>query len=759
MTLNPSTGVISGTPTQAGTYDVDASVSDGRGGVGTADFIWVVNELPPQIAAVVAPIVAVSQQVSYAASASGASALQYAWDFGDGTPAAGPSTSPNVTHTFTARGAYLVTLTATTAGGASSSYRFLQGVKGPVLASSAKSSSSMALETRAAASQRLWVVNIDNDSVSVFDTATGNKLQEISVGDAPRTVAVAPNGKIWVTNKASGTLSVIDPNTFGVTYVDLPYGSAPYGVLVGSDDSAFVTLEGRGSVFKLNASGAVLDSSDVGPNPRHLALTPSGDRLLVSRFITRPIPGESTAAIQTVVGGVKQGGEVLVLSSSTLDLNSSITLQFSDKPDTTVSGRGLPNYLGAPAIAPDGLSAWVPSKQDNIERGTLRDGLALDFQNTVRAVSSRIELPTLTENYAARIDHDNAGLASAAVHHPSGVYMFVALETSRQVAVVDPARNRELFRADTGIAPQALVVSADGLKLYVNNAMQRTVGVYDLSPLVNRGETVLPLTATLNSVQVEKLAPPVLLGKQFFYDARDTRLARDAYLSCAACHNDGDADGRTWDFTGFGEGLRNTISLRGRGAGHGRLHWSANFDELQDFEGQIRSFAQGTGLMSDAALALGTRLQPLGDAKAGISSDLDALAAYVASLDVFADSPYRTAEGAFTASAEIGAMIFEQHCATCHGGADFSDSASLVLHDIGSLKSTSGTRLGGPLLGIDSPTLRDVWATAPYLHDGSAPSLADAIAAHSSIQLTAGELPQLVDYLLQLDQAAPAPSP
>ena len=32
----------------------------------------------------------------------------------------------------------------------------------------------------------------------------------------------------------------------------------------------------------------------------------------------------------------------------------------------------VPNYLGAAAISPDATQAWVPSKQDNIKRGTLR---------------------------------------------------------------------------------------------------------------------------------------------------------------------------------------------------------------------------------------------------------------------------------------------------------------------------------------------------------------------------------------------------
>ncbi len=100
-------------------------------------------------------------------------------------------------------------------------------------------------------------------------------------------------------------------------------------------------------------------------------------------------------------------------------------------------------------------------------------------------------------------------------------------------------------------------------------------------------------------------------------------------MSCASCHNDGGQDGRVWDLTGFGEGLRNTIALNGRGGmGHGFLHWSANFDEVQDFERQIRELSGGTGLMSDVQYSTGTRNQPLGDAKAGISQNLDELAAY-----------------------------------------------------------------------------------------------------------------------------------
>ena len=132
-----------------------------------------------------------------------------------------------------------------------------------------------------------------------------------------------------------------------------------------------------------------------------------------------------------------------------------------------------------------------------------------------------------------------------------------------------------------------MALSADGNTLFVNNFMDRTVSVVDLTDVFTRGDWAPPVVAQLSAVAQEKLSPAVLNGKQLFYDAKDPRLARDGYLSCAVCHNDGGHDGRVWDLTGLGEGLRNTIDLRGRsGTGHGLLHWSANFDEIQDLKGR-----------------------------------------------------------------------------------------------------------------------------------------------------------------------------
>jgi large repetitive protein len=761
LAINAGSGVISGIVGAAGSYSATVSVRNDGGFSASTGFNWTVLGAIPQVTSLPAPVAPSGNSVSYNPLLSAGAEAQYSWNFGDGSGDTAFAASAATSHSYAAAGVYTVTLTIRTLDGRTAIQRFAQAIYAPGPTALARASSQLLLEPRSGASTRLWVVNQDNDSVSVFDTATNTRLAEVSVGTAPRSVALAADGRVWVVNKQGASISIVNPTTLGVAQtIALPRASQPYGIVFSPvDGSAFVTLEGTGQLLKLNGStGATLATLATGDNPRHLALTSAGDQLLVSRFISRPLRGEGTASVQTTdAGGAKLGGEVLVVSPATLALTRTLVLAHSERPDTENQGRGIPNYLGAVTIAPDGKSAWVPSKQDNVQRGTLRDGRNLDFQNTVRAISSRIDLSggvaSSSEDLAGRVDHDNSSLASAAVHHPTGVYLFVALETSRQVAVVDAAGKRELFRFDVGLAPQALAVSADGLKLFVSNFMGRSVSVIDLLPLMGFGQTGAAPTVTLASVATDKLTTTVLKGKQLFYDARDPRLARDAYMSCASCHNDGGQDGRTWDFTGVGEGLRNTIALKGRAAtAQGFMHWSANFDELQDFEGQIRNFAGGSGLMTDAAFNTGTRSQPLGDKKAGLSTDLDALASYVASLATFAPSPYRNADGTLTAAGSAGKAMFQaKNCGSCHAGTAFTASADAAqLKNIGTIKASSGKRLNGTLTGIDIPTLRDVWATGPYLHDGSAATIADAVLAHGGTSLTATELANLGDYLRQI---------
>jgi hypothetical protein len=217
-------------------------------------------------------------------------------------------------------------------------------------------------------------------------------------------------------------------------------------------------------------------------------------------------------------------------------------------------------------------------------------------------------------------------------------------------------------------------------------------------------------------------------------------------------------DGRVWDFTDRGEGFRNTTSLLGRaGTAHGPVHWTANFDEIQDFEHDMRGPFGGTGFLTAEQFNQGTRNTTLGDPKAGLSEELDALAAYVTSLDRIPPSPFRNADGTLTAAGVRGRALFVSlDCQRCHSGTIFTDSPSRVRHDVGTIGPKSGQRLAGPIDGFDTPTLLGIWQTPPYLHDGSANTLTEVFSRtgadmHAGRPLAANELEDLVAYLQQID--------
>jgi YVTN family beta-propeller protein len=687
-------------------------------------------------------------QLSFSPGSVSGTNLQFAWAFGDGSSTAFAAT-PNASHRYAGPGHYPVTLTVRN-GTQSSTCSANQTVYTAPTATAPRSTSPILFD---AARNRVWVVNSDANTVTAINASTNSKLFEVAVGANPQTLAQAPDGSIWVANFGAASISVLNRDTGAlIRSTALPPHSRPYGVLFNPlNTAAFVTLQGSGQLLRLDpASGALQATLALGGSPRGMAITGDSGRLLVTRFIS---PADR--------------GEVLEVNPSALVLTRTFALAVDPGPDTESSGRGVPNYLNSVSIQPDGRAAWVPSKKDNTLRGSFRDGNALTFDSTVRTIVSQIDLAANSEVLARRIDFNDRDLANVVTFSPLGDYAFVSTQGTNQIEVVD-AYNRNIATGivNVGRAPRGMVITPAG-RLYVHNFMSRDVAVYDVSGILNSTSNTSSRVATVAAVATEPLSAQVLSGKRIFYNAADRRMNRDGYISCASCHQDGGHDGRVMDFTNRGEGLRNTTSLLGRrGTGHGRVHWSANFDEIQDFENDIRGAFGGTGFMTDGQFNTGTRNQPLGDRKGGISVDLDALAAYVSSLSSVGLSPYRAADGSLTANAQAGRLIFNGagQCASCHTGADFTDSASGVLHDVGTIKASSGKRLGATLTGIDTPTLKGLWDTAPYLHDGSAATLMDVLTTanpgnrHGTTStLTPQQREQLVAYLQQIDDGTPAP--
>ncbi|NNM00035.1 MAG: hypothetical protein HKO62_04730, partial [Gammaproteobacteria bacterium] len=570
-----------------------------------------------------------------------------------------------------------------------------------------------------------WVINPDNDSVSQLDADSLAVLRELRTCRDPRSIAADADARLWIACFDSDELRVMGTDGATLAAIDLDYGAAPFAVVINSAGTrALVSLQGAGELALYDTATLLeLDRIALGPEPRAIAWTEAGDRALVTRFISPALHGE--------VWDVTVGG-------ASLALNGTITLAHQWGEDLRFDGRGVPNYLSAIAITRDGTRAWVAAKKDNTTRGLYFSGVDLDQDNTVRAMVAQIDLASASERIDLRRDLDNSAEPHAIAFSPLGDYAFVAMQGSNAVLVLDTLKidagfsgvSSVVSRIGVGRAPQDVSYDAHigGARLLVHDFLDRRLSTLDLAAFIASGAATFPLTTT-QLVTRETLAPDVLAGKRVFYNAADPRMSGEGYLSCATCHVDGGHDGRTWDFTGRGEGLRNTTSLRGRaGTAHGLVHWSANFDEIQDFEHDIRGPFGGSGFMSDTDFAAaGT---PLGPAKAGLSPELDNLAAYLASLDIntVPRSPHRAADGALSTAASRGAALSRSlACDSCHAGTAgvSSTGATLDLKNIGSHGTRSGNRLGATLNGIDTPTLLGLWRSAPYLHSGEASAIAE----------------------------------
>ena len=641
--------------------------------------------------------------------------LEFRFDFGDGTPKTTWSSSASAGHTFGTTGHFRATVQARDTSGSIATEATTVTVVDAPAATQPTNSSPVACDE---ASRVVWTVNPDNDTVTAVDADSLGVLLEFPACDDPRSVDVSADGEIWVACRGDDSLNVVDPNGNSLTTIGLGYGGAPSALVITPDGAtAYATLEGSGELVRFDTSTHQQTGSlPLGPGPRAIAVSPDGATVLVTRFLSP-----------------KDHAEVWEVSTATLTLNRTIRIpKFGGDAhrDTTASGKGVANYLAGITIAPDGHSAWVAANKPNAERGTLF-GVDLDPDNTVRNILVQIDLTT--GQVARVIDIDNSDSSTAVAFSPLGDYFFTALQGNNSVVVFDALDVEAtsglagfVSRLAVGLAPQGICTDTVTNRTFVKNFTSRDLTVLETDALFRSGN-ISPASANVSTVATEMLPPDVLLGKQVFYNASDIRMSDEGYLSCATCHVDGGHDGRVWDFTGRGEGLRNTTSLRGRaGMAHGNVHWSANFDEIQDFENDIRNAFGGMGFLSDADFAASS--SPLGAPKAGRSADLDALAAYVSSLGngSLPKSPWRSADGTMTDAALRGEGIFDSlACGVCHTPPSYTDSVvgSALLHDVGTLRTTSGQRLGGPLGGIDTPTLLGVWDTAPYLHDGSAYTL------------------------------------
>lgn len=595
------------------------------------------------------------------------------------------------------------------------------------------------------------VVSPDSNQLIVVSSADGEwrVVRRIDTCAGPRTVTVWRDRFVTACQQADrvGFHPVSGAGT--PSEVALAYGAAPFGVAT-DGELVFVGEQGPGRLTRigLSADGTpeVQGTVEAIPDARGVAALPDG-RVAVTRWRASGNVSE-VAFVDAVTGAAERVG-----------------LAFDTQAASDAGIGGIPSYLGQFAVSPTGRDAFIPSLMANYTQGAFLSGRALTFETTLRAALSRVDLLAGAEDFPRRFQFDERGFAGALAFSNHGDFAYVVMPGNRSLVTLDLLTGVEsgVF-LNAGFAPDGAVTIGDddGAALLVNAPLSRELVVYDLV-----SNAALPM-ARVPLLESEPLDPVVLRGKQIFNDAADPRLAHSGYIACANCHLDGDSDHQVWDFTDRGEGLRNTISMLGRsGTGDGPVHWSANFDEIQDFEHDIRNAFGGTGLIDDAVFNGGTLNTPLGGVKAGASADLDAMAAYVATLSTTPKSPFRNPDGTLGAAALRGKARFESPelgCTTCHSGARLTDSqwvapAQPLLHDVGTFGAGSGQRLAqGPLPGLDTPTLHGLWSSAPYLHDGSALTLRAVLTERNAgnqhgntSQLAPADVDDLVAYLMSLD--------
>ena len=226
--------------------------------------------------------------------------------------------------------------------------------------------------------------------------------------------------------------------------------------------------------------------------------------------------------------------------------------------------------------------------------------------------------------------------------------------------------------------------------------MDRTLGAFDF---------VRSYSAARRRCRCSRCDPPwqqrswpqVLMGKQLFYDARDPRLARDAYLGCASCHNDAGHDGRVWDLTGCGEGLRTTSASRGP---TGRARLPALEQELQRGAGLRRPDPKPRGRYRvDVGCPVQCRhdVAAAGHPEGGRERRPGCAGGVRGVTEHICGESAAKHDGTLQRSGARGpCRVHAKNCASCHGGAAVHQQWCDNLQNIGTLKAERVVAVSAP---------------------------------------------------------------
>lgn len=501
----------------------------------------------------------------------------------------------------------------------------------------------------------VWVVNPDKNSVSVIEVGgdLNRKIGEITVGEDPRCVAIAPkNRRVFVTNQRSGTVSVIDAETF-VVLKTIKVGTEPVGCALTPDGKRlYVANFSSDSVSVINAhSGHVIKTiKHVGPKPRAIAI--QGNKVFVTHFLAqlrndgRPVvekegrdngkdgrvtviavkedeeddddddnDDEGNGIRGTVVlnpltdTGFRANGSVLDGIPATNSVASSLTGAFPNLLESIVI-KGNRGYLPNVGSSPNGPVRFDVNVQGLLSVFNIRTGQ--DSEQTINMNQGvQFENPgqrlfnTTPIAIAFKRNTDEGFAVLAGVDR----LVRVELDANGQPTISAPTSllplntTSSIVRIAVGQNPQGIVINSLDTRAYVMNFISRDVSVVDIGgPPASYHEfqhiqsTTLPTPGTLEAI--------VHRGNELFNTSIGPtgtvanaltpagRLSAFGWGNCYNCHPRGLTDGVTWM---FGDGPRQTISMEST-AEHpqpsGPLHINTNGAPLlPDFKQRVLNWS------------------------------------------------------------------------------------------------------------------------------------------------------------------------
>ncbi|HWO96263.1 MAG TPA: beta-propeller fold lactonase family protein [Bacillus sp. (in: firmicutes)] len=604
----------------------------------------------------------------------------------------------------------------------------------------------------------LYIANMDVNTVSIVDAKTKKVLEEIPVGKEPRQLTLSPDGKqLYVSCLYENQVDVISTKKKKV--IDsIKTGIQPYGLVTSQNgDTLYVANYQTGTL-------SVIDTADrkekkeinIGDRPRTVTITKDGKKLYIPHYLD---------------------GSISVVDTEKEKVVKKITLAASpDKPDRKKS-QGMPNTIEQFVISPDGTKAFVPHLLTNIDT-------PIHFEETIFPAVSVIDLKKDEEIIGERkelfeeiniLDVKNEAMIVSNPYdiafQPDGSKAYVVMSGSEDLVVFDLTRGgnaTQILRRIKGDNPRGIEMSKDGENLFVHNAMS-----HDLAVIQTGGQTPYARAKMtgqpIKLIQKDSLSKDVREGKTMFYSANSDEFAismtGNNWMSCASCHSDGDMNRLTLMTA---KGPRNVPS-NVAATETGLFMWDGTRNDFTDYIHTVQG--EMGGMME---------IDPSKPIPKDVQLMYDKIFAFLQDPQSFPSpkSPYRDEEGNLTDAALKGKNLFNRkgNCLSCHGGEFFTDSGKAVnekgeltefntsfLHDIGT-KNALDVPSEGDARGqfqnkrdgqkFDTPTLRGVWATGPYLHDGSAKTIEEAIDRHGNNSipvLSKGETAAIAEYVRSIE--------